>query len=111
MAIDTTKGLLNSTVSTLVTDVLFLGTTLDGRNNFELTLTEGISRALSNEEDITTHDLASGLQYTVSGTSATATDDLDTLDQGLTLVNGDIISISGVKRDGTAVAPSTGPQR
>ena len=52
VAIDTTKGLLSSTVSTTITGVLFLGTTLDGRNNYELTLEEGIARELENEEDI-----------------------------------------------------------
>lgn len=52
IAIDTTKGLLSSTVSTTITNVQFLGTALDGRTNYELTLEEGIARALDNEEDI-----------------------------------------------------------
>ena len=52
VAIDTTQGLLSSTVSTTITGVLFLGTTLDGRTNYELTLAEGIARPLANEEDI-----------------------------------------------------------
>jgi hypothetical protein len=52
VAIDTTAGLLSSTVSTTITGVLFLGTTLDGRTNYELTLEEGIARPLVNQEDI-----------------------------------------------------------
>lgn len=52
VAIDTTRGLLSSTVSTEITGVLYLGTALDGRRNYELTLAEGIARPLANEEDI-----------------------------------------------------------
>lgn len=52
VAIATTQGLLSSTVPTEVTGVLFLGTALDGRRNYELTLAEGIARSLANEEDI-----------------------------------------------------------
>lgn len=52
VAIDTTAGLLSSSVSTEVMDVLFLGTALDNRRNYELTLAEGIARSLANEEDI-----------------------------------------------------------
>jgi hypothetical protein len=52
VAIDTTQGLLSSTVSTDITGVLYLGTALDGRRNYELTLSEGIARPLANEEDI-----------------------------------------------------------
>lgn len=52
IAIDTTKGLLSSTVSTTITGAQFLGTALDGRSNYELTLEQGIARTLANEEDI-----------------------------------------------------------
>lgn len=52
IAIATTQELLSSTVPTEVTGVLFLGTALDGRRNYELTLAEGIARSLANEEDI-----------------------------------------------------------
>lgn len=52
IAIATTPTLINSTVSTLITSVTFLGTALDGRNNYELTLDQPITRSLVNEEDI-----------------------------------------------------------
>lgn len=52
IAIDTAAGLLNSTVSTLVLNVTYLGTAIDGRRNYELTLGQGISRSLANGEDI-----------------------------------------------------------
>lgn len=52
IAIDTTKGLVNSTVSTRVIDATFLGTAIDGRFNYEIVLEEGISRSLLNDEDI-----------------------------------------------------------
>lgn len=50
IAIETTPGLLSSTVSTLVTNAQFLGTTIDGRNNYEVTLVEGLARGMENEE-------------------------------------------------------------
>ncbi|KKK94620.1 hypothetical protein LCGC14_2681050, partial [marine sediment metagenome] len=55
--------------------------------------------------DATTNFLTSTMQFTV-GQAVVATDtDLDQIDQGgSTLADGDIISISGVKRDGTVVA-------
>lgn len=52
IAIATTQGLLSSTVPTEVTGVQFLGLTLDNRRNYELTLAQGISRSLTNGEDI-----------------------------------------------------------
>ena len=52
IAIDTTAGLLSSTVSTRVTSAQFLGFTIEGRRNYQLTLETGISRSLVNEEDI-----------------------------------------------------------
>lgn len=52
IAIDTTAGLLSSTVSTDVTGVTFLGLTIEGRRNYEIVLAEGIARALENEEEI-----------------------------------------------------------
>jgi hypothetical protein len=52
IAIDTTAGLLNSTISTLVTNVKFLGIAIGNRINYELTLERGIDRSLVDEEDI-----------------------------------------------------------
>jgi hypothetical protein len=52
IAIDTTSGLLNSTVLTTIIGTVFLGTGLDGRFQYEITLEEGISRSLLNEEKI-----------------------------------------------------------
>lgn len=52
LAIDTTAGLLSSTVETRITDVTFLGLTIEGRRNYEVVLAEGIARSLANEEDI-----------------------------------------------------------
>ncbi len=63
-----------------------------------------IGNISADEQDVTTNLLTSGIQYSVSGAGATSTTDLDALDQGATLVDGDIISISGVERDGTPVA-------
>jgi len=52
VAIDTTAGLLSSTVPTDVTGVTFLGLTIDGRRNYELVLAEGIARDLANDEEM-----------------------------------------------------------
>ncbi len=52
IAIDTTTGLLSSTVSTGIIDAQFLGLTIENRRNYQVTLASGISRALINEENI-----------------------------------------------------------
>jgi len=52
IAMATAPALINSTVSTLISGVTFLGTALDGRTNYQLTLDKGISRAVINEENI-----------------------------------------------------------
>ncbi|KPK85890.1 MAG: hypothetical protein AMJ81_02440 [Phycisphaerae bacterium SM23_33] len=53
----------------------------------------------------TTNLLISGIQYTAGGAAASEDTSIDQLDQGGgTLVNGDIIVISGTTRDGTPVA-------
>jgi flagellar hook protein FlgE len=63
-----------------------------------------IGNLSADESNLTQNQLSSGMQYTVGGASAAASNRLDQLDQGSTLVDGDIISISGTQRDGTAVA-------
>lgn len=52
IAIATTPDLLSSTVPTRVTYALFLGMTIDGRYNYEVTLAEGLARSLVNDETI-----------------------------------------------------------
>jgi hypothetical protein len=52
IAIDTTPGLLNSIVETEITNTVYLGEGVDGRHQYQVTLEEGISRSLANEEDI-----------------------------------------------------------
>jgi hypothetical protein len=50
IAIETAVGLINSTVSTRIVRTTFLGLTNDGRSNYEIVLTEGVSRDLANED-------------------------------------------------------------
>jgi hypothetical protein len=52
IAIDTTAGLLSSTVSTPVDSVLYLGTTIDNLTNYQIELADPTSRALANEEEL-----------------------------------------------------------
>jgi hypothetical protein len=50
IAVDTTAGVLSSTVATVVTNAQFLGTTISGLNNYELTLAAGITRSFVTDE-------------------------------------------------------------
>jgi hypothetical protein len=52
IALATVPSLLGSYVSTRVTQAAFLGTALDGRFNYELTLIQPIQRSLANEESL-----------------------------------------------------------
>jgi len=52
IALETTPGVLSSTVATRITNAQYLGTGLDGRFNYEVTLATGISRTLLNEDEI-----------------------------------------------------------